>query len=328
MNHTIMIFDEEVAYARKLTEYINNKQGFPFLVKTGDDPDSLKDLLKRENIDIIIADEESKLPELGEKDIEKIILFKRNNRNFDHDRREIYKYQNCEKIIRELLGFAAETKGVDKILERKKELKITGFFTPVHRTGQTSLAMTLGEELSRHSKALYLNFESFAGMGRFFNDERDNDLSDLIYAVGAGNTELASYIAEISGQTGGMHMVPPMKSHVDLRSMNSEEWLNLIREIEKRTDYEHLILDLSEGIQGLFEILSLCDRIYMTVTNDMAAKAKTEQFMHELKILGYEDMEKKIYKCDVYDLVVKKSESAKTGGNDLHIYVKNLINKE
>ena len=55
--------------------------------------------------------------------------------------------------------------------------------------------------------------------------------------------------------------------------------------------YETLILDLDEGIRGLYDLLRMCTEINMPVEGDALAAAKVLQFEEELHILGYEDCE-------------------------------------
>ena len=65
---------------------------------------------------------------------------------------------------------------------------------------------------------------------------------------------------------------------VDFISVTKEEWIQLIREIEKGSDYEYLILDLSDAVQGLFDILRLCDVVYTLSRDDGFAMAKIKQY--------------------------------------------------
>ena len=55
-------------------------------------------------------------------------------------------------------------------------------------------------------------------------------------------------------------------------------------------EYEYVILDLSESMQGLFDILRLCDRIYTLTREDRIARAKLLQYEQVLALHEYEDV--------------------------------------
>ena len=61
-------------------------------------------------------------------------------------------------------------------------------------------------------------------------------------------------------------------------------------------EYEYIILDLSESIQGLFDILRTCTRVYTITTKDKAGKCKIMQYEHLLETQKYQDvMEKTVH---------------------------------
>ena len=59
--------------------------------------------------------------------------------------------------------------------------RIIGFYSPVRRLGQTKMALRKGRELSRTENVLYLNMESYAGPGVYFPEERQRNMSELLY---------------------------------------------------------------------------------------------------------------------------------------------------
>ena len=64
----------------------------------------------------------------------------------------------------------------------------------------------------------------------------------------------------------------------------------------KKCDYETVILDMGEGVNGLYEILRICDRIYTPVRDDGMSYAKMEQYEALLKIMEYDDILEKTRK--------------------------------
>ena len=81
--------------------------------------------------------------------------------------------------------------------------------------------------------------------------------------------------------------------------MSREEWIQLIGEIETGSDYEYLILDLSDAVQGLFDILRLCDVVYTLSREDGFSMAKIAQYEEVIKKSNYEDIWKKTKHCTI-----------------------------
>ena len=55
-------------------------------------------------------------------------------------------------------------------------------------------------------------------------------------------------------------------------------------------------MDLSESIQGTFEILCLCDRIYTIIQEEERARAKLAQYEEILRAYEYEEVLEKTKK--------------------------------
>ena len=93
----------------------------------------------------------------------------------------------------------------------------------------------------------------------------------------------------------GMDMVPPALCGYDLFGMEAEEWQRLM-EMLCRSRYEYVILDLSDGVRGLFDILRRSGRIFTVIREDGFAAAKLEQYEAALKKAGCQDVAEKTVK--------------------------------
>lgn len=94
----------------------------------------------------------------------------------------------------------------------------------------------------------------------------------------------------------GIDYVPPAMNPEDLKGVKFEEWLQMLEYLETYSEYDTIILDLDELVDGLFEILRLCSRIYMPVREDGISLAKLEQYEKVLAMRGYEDVREKTKK--------------------------------
>jgi len=55
-----------------------------------------------------------------------------------------------------------------------------------------------------------------------------------------------------------------------------------------------VVLDLSESVQGLPEILGFCDTVYMPVLEKEISVHKVQKFEEELEVMGLNELKKKI----------------------------------
>lgn len=167
---------------------------------------------------------------------------------------------------------------------------LIGVYSPVHRIGKTRFAMRLGEKLSEQVPILYLNLEGYAGGSYYFPEETEYDLGDLIYCMKQERADHGLKISSMAGRLGGMDFIMPMENESDMRSVRGEEWISLFDQILEKCIYEVVILDLGDCIDGLYDILRNCSRVYTPYIRESAAMAKLEQYERNLRTTGYGDI--------------------------------------
>ena len=211
----------------------------------------------------------------------------------------IEKYQSVETVVRRVLELSAE-RGLLPPAARVGErqgMKLIGIYSPVGRCLQTTFSFTLGQLLARKNKVLYLNFECFSGLGKMLRQEFQADLSDLIYFLHNGDGRFPYRLEGMTQKVNGLDYIPPAFSCLDLQRVEKEEWLALLDELGQSGLYEYVILDLSEVINGLFDILKLCFRVYTIVREDGFAAAKQAHYEELLACLNHEDILENTRKC-------------------------------
>ncbi len=299
MNHTLIIYDEQLKYARGLATYINCKDGFPFVAKCICDKSEMEEFMRKSDIDIALVGKES-IPDVEELiDSRKVLLLNDENIDLYDDYRSIYRYQSCDQIMREILQYVSKQDGIGSLVTRKTSLKILGFYSPVRRCFQTSLALTMGRLLSRSCRSLYISLEGFSGLEAILHTSFTGDMADVIYAVNNRQQELVSMIGGMAFQSSSLDILPPMKSQRDLVSISPEEWKYFFTMLEISTDYEYVLVDLSESVSDIHEIMRMCDQIYVTSDLDEIAKSKINRFNESLIKEGYEDIAQKIIMANI-----------------------------
>lgn len=299
MNHIMAVFDEEENYAVKLVDYLNLKEEFPFEAVYFKSIDKMREFSNRQKLDIALVGEDHIDSILEFMPNEQLIILSKNGVQYEESRKSIYKYQSCENVIREILTMMAESNSGNKMVARKNNLQIIGFYSPIKRIRQTTSALIMGELLSRKDRTLYLNMESNSGLMDTLHLQFRKDMSDLLYHIQNGKSGIQYLLGGMTEKRNGLDMLPPMMCQLDLISIQKEDWITLFSELEKYSDYKYLILDISDGIQGLYEILRQCSRIYTLIETDETAKAKLMQYEKTLQISQYEDIIVKTRKCSL-----------------------------
>ena len=114
------------------------------------------------------------------------------------------------------------------------------------------------------------------------------------------------------------------KNHRNI-GVEEKTWLKLVEYIERYTDYEYLLLDLSDAVQGLFELLGISDKVITSVDNDEVAIFKLMQYEEALKLAGYEEVLEKTKKCNVPHQHRKNGEISFLGYGEMGSYVKTIL---
>lgn len=324
------VCDRETEYTKRFCEYVTAKREYPFETAAFTSSNKLKEFCEKEDVEVLLISEDNYDEDLDEiVKGEVIVLREEEGKIGDHS--SIYKYQSCEKILQEVMCCCAG-KGLsaDVFLgtKRKTNLQLIGLYTPIHRCMQTSFAITLGEILAKEHPVLYLNFESFSGLEKRLNREFMTDMSDLIYYVTNAREALVYKLQGMTEKLQNLDYIPPVFSYMDLARITQQQWFLLLEEIERLTDYEYIILDLSENVQGLFEILRSCSKVFTLFREDAAALAKMYQYERLLIRADYEDVLKKSKKYKLPFIKNISFDPLKLTYGELADYIRRIIKEE
>lgn len=287
----LAIFDSEENYAYRLMDFIGMKDKIPFEIHVFTRADSFFSFAKETEIECLLISENAYQSKIEQMNIAHIIVLSENGANLNHALYHINKYQSCDNVIRQVMHYYADkTKNGGIIQAVSHKMRIIGIYTPATRCLQTTFSFTLGQMLARQSKTLYLNFEAYSGLGRMLNRQFQRDLSDLVYYLNCAREKLFYHMEGMIETVNGLDFIPPAEIYQNLAGIRGAQWLDLFQEIEKASEYEYLLLDLSDCIMDLWEILQHCDRIYTITRDDPIASAKIEQYEKILENMQQEDV--------------------------------------
>lgn len=286
----MVLCDPEEEYAQLMTEFLKKHKELPWKIRTYT---SVDDLLHTEKaaVGLLVVSETAYSEELQSIQTPRIIVLNESGVVRWENVCYVDKYQQADEVVREILQLYIEV--ADKCpprLRRKTDTVFLGNYSPVHRCMQTSFALTMSQLLAREHSVLYLNFEHYAGIAELLPDMQTLDMADLLYFLNAEKDKFLLRMQTICRHVGNLDYIPPMKSGQNLLTITAAEWMKLLQKIEELGGYEYVILDLSESMQGLLDILRMCKKIFTLTRDDRIAKSKLLQYEQLLSLCEYGDV--------------------------------------
>lgn len=288
----LAIFDSEENYAYRLMEFISGKTNLPFKIYVFTDKNKFFSCAEIKDIECLLISENVYRQEVEALKIPHIIILSESGENLNKALHHINKYQSCENIFHEIMEYYTDKSAAEPVALRTglKKMCIIGIYTPIGRCLQTTFSLTLGQLLARRYKTLYLNFEIYSGFARMMSKNFDSDISDLMYYFSCAREKLAYRMESMIETVNGLDFIPPAELYQNLAGIRGSQWIDLFQEIEKNSEYEFMILDLSDGILDLWDVLRECDYIYTISRQDGMALAKIEQYEKALESMDYGDI--------------------------------------
>lgn len=333
MSQKIMaICDIEEGYAFRMAEYILEKVRLPYRLHLFTAASELEKFAKREEIAILlIAESALRLlkQEYLRKQVEQMFVLQESEHKERDDLCYISKYQSPERVVQLIIESVTDLADWDmEEVAKETDVKMIGLYSPVKRCLQTSFALSLGQILSRDHKVLYLNLETCSGFAKLFNKEYTADILDAMYYFQTAREKFSLRMPAVVQNAGGLDYIPPVQHSLELQEVTGTQWLELCRNIAAIGQYEYIILDLDEGVNGLFTLLKSCCKIYTITKEDTFAEAKMEQYEQTLKFSGLEEIAQKTVKCRFPIFRELPTDLERMTQGELAAYVRSIIKED
>lgn len=299
MNDNILVLcDPEEEYAQLMTDFLKEHKELPWQIHTYTDVEGLWREEKKTPISMLVIAESAYSEELKNLQSKQVVLLNESGVIKWDKLCNINKYQQAENVLRELLEVYMEVaKEQLPRLQRRYKTGFVGIYSPVRRCLQTSYALTMAQMLAAKHRTLYLNFEHYAGVTELLPDVQTRDMADLLYFLTSKQDKFQLRMQTMLLHKGELDYIPPMKAGQNLLTVTGREWLELLQKIDELGEYEYVILDLSESMQGLFDILRMCTKVFTLTKDDRIARSKILQYEQILQLYAYEDVLEKTCKC-------------------------------
>lgn len=325
----LALCDKEDSYLRHMADYLEKRSVQPFTIRAFTDADQFKKFAEKNETELLLIAENAYKDEIVHLPVKHILILNESGNQIGENIENIDKYQSSENVFRAVMNsYMEEEGGIPQRMATGNRMKIIGNYSPVGRCMQTTFALSMGQILAKSHKTLYLNFESYSGLGYLLNREFSTDITDVLYYFNCEREKLAYRLEGMTQTLNGLDYIPPVLSYRDLSEIDGKDWLELFREIEKTSEYEYLILDLSDQMRGLFDVLRECFRVFTIVKEDGFAEAKLRQYETVIHTMNYEDIAVKTKKWALPEFYRLPSGLEQLTHGEMAVYVSKIIEED
>lgn len=236
------------------------------------------------------------------------------------------KYCCADDVYRRTMELYTHTQ--DSVLERvtmEGRTKVLGFYSPDGGDMQTTFALTYGQLLSKKSRVLYVSFAPFPCYPELVSGDAREDLMTLLYYL--EHERFGVTLQNAVRRIGEMHTLSA-KSGNNLVYITKEQWQTLLAELLRHGDYDYVLLDLKDSVQGLYDLLTRCRVVYTLTKGGEMAEQKLSQYKELLSSLAAEHiLQKTRYLC--LPMFRKlPSQAYELTGSELADYVQMVLRRE
>lgn len=329
MEHKLLVLcDPEEDYAQHMTDFLRRKKEAFWEVYTFTKPEELIKFGEHEAIEILVIAEAAYGEYVKELQVKLPILLNESGVVTLKKMINIDKYQAAEKVWQDILLNYMEHNGeVFSKVGRMGGSKFIGMYSPVRRCLQTTFSLTLGQLLAEQHRTLYLSFEHYCGLAEWQEYKRQ-DLSTLLYYQQNRTDNFSLHLQTVVSRVGNLDYVVPMINGENLLYITVEEWKSFLKSIADSGEYEYIILDLSESMQGLFEILRMCEKVFTITQEEEKARQKLYRYEQLLLLQEYEDVKDKTTRCRLPVFRRLPCEPEQYTKGELADYIRGMLNAE
>ena len=257
MRKTIVLCDSDSVYAARFMEYFKNKQDFDWDIAAFTNTDKLVAYLQGHMIEILLVGSKEILEAVtGEPVPYRYLLTEERQEAFAEG--GIFRYQSVERIMEQILTDYVRKQKEQTAALNPKHMNIITIFSPISDGQDASFAWSLGFQLARQRKVLFIPLELYPIKSLEFVDQSRQALSEFMYYLKEDSNiiiklkELLHYSNNLSYLTGASH-------GFDLLSLNKEDIQRWITMLRTNTDYHSVIFYLSFYQEAGMELLRLSD---------------------------------------------------------------------
>lgn len=328
----LVIFDCDSLYATRLQHFLSEREGNYFEIISFTNKADLEkncSIAGKIKPEILLVAEGCFYEQISEIGAKHIFILNETGLKRIPDFANFNKYQAANILYQQiLLEYADREEEFIPGFYGNKRAKIIGVYTPIARCLQTGFSLTMAQYLGKKGRTLYINFEQYSGFSRLFQKGYIKDLSDLVYFYSYSKDKFLYWLEGVVEHFGQLDYIPPVLTATSLSEVSKYEWLEMLNLIAKEAGYDYIVLDLNDSVQGIFQILDLCHKVYTITREDVVSCAKLCQFREMLESNQYARIKERIRYLKFPEFTVKELAFGDMIYSDLQEYVEKLAGED
>lgn len=291
MKIRVLLIDKDINYLERISTTVRALYDDKLELHTFSKVDAALDAMNNIHIDVVLVDETVEISELN---ISKNIAFAYTCAIPDAEeirgKDAICKFQNIERIYKQILGLYADLDGAVKVA-RKYEggTKTVVFTAPSGGVGTSTVAVACARALAQTGKkVLYMDLSSYGNCEMFFQGNGQGTFSDVIFALKSRRSNLALKIQSVMKQDGyGVSYFSAPEVALDMKNLKEQEIVQLIEEIKVEGIFDFLFIDMEMVFNGLLDgILEYIDEFIFVCSGRDIANSKFRRLHETLRVMG------------------------------------------
>lgn len=294
MRKIMAVWDTNPLYAERLADFANERGRIPFRAVAFASAERLKEYAAKHSVEILLTGWDAAEEDLKEIRARQVIYLGEEKRADPERLPSVYKYQNSERLMREVMAWYEGEDGRESVSIAGRG-RVIGVYSPVGRCRKTALALTLAQVWKEMERTLFVTLEDCSGLGEMTGETYGECLSDLLYRYRHGGS-CWEKIGAFVYTWGNVDYIPPVRYPEDLEGISGMELAGFIEDMAAESGYGVIVVDVGQAGRQAGEILEACDAVYMPVLEDWVSQAKIREFESYLAESGRDGVAERLEK--------------------------------
>lgn len=298
MKKIIIIYSNDYRYMNQFIEYFEQYVNGAIEIRGFSDPKKFISHIKDVKYERVIIDEAEYSKFAKEMTAERTMILTSDEKLESIDQmKAIYKYQKIKNIIDVILDHMANDSGFQNIFtlqQKKSDVDIVGIYSPIKRCGKTQIGLEYANYQGKNKKTLFITMDEYGYIPDYAGE--GYNLEDLLYFYFQNTSAFNLKLKVIAQPYRSFDIIPPISSGDAIREVKIEEWKGFFRKVIDSSDYELIVIDISDIALHIPEILKLCTFCIIPYTTDEMSEMKLRKYKERMELFEKEE------KFEVYEM--------------------------
>lgn len=303
MKIRLAYIEDDIIYSERFLGVINSYYPDKVEIHIFSDEASFLNMYKIDKYDIVLIGENISNKNFGILSDELVIYMVNSpiiNSNDISERNRIYKFQNIGTIYNEIIAFLSEKSTFIKAKQNNSNpVEIVSFLSYGSSVGTSTLAASYSINSSLHKKVLYIDLQVYPTLCEVFKGEGNMNLSDIIYYIKSGKTNLVQKIeGVIQKDSSGIYFIAPCTNALERCEITEDIIKMIIEAIKEICEFELLVIDTDFSFSETENyLLDISDKLIFAKTDNLSCMSKFKYMIDTLKLLQNKSDKNYLSKC-------------------------------